>query len=540
MKKIIVLFLTALIILTVLPINAVAASASPTFVVETVEGKVGDTVTVKINTKNNSGIVSLKLLVSYDADVLELANISEKDFAGVSFGPLAANPITVNWVDAIHPNNTTNGTVAELTFKILNTAPIEKTDIEITYDPEDVYDQNFNNVTFGIENGGVNVLQSHNLISIAEVPATCTSTGIKAHQQCDICEKLFMNGNEVEADDIIIEMSEHTLNYVDAQAPTCTEIGWYKYEYCTNCDYTTYYEIAANGHSLNYVSRQEPTCTEIGHNAYEYCTECDYTTYEAIPSSGHTIIYFARVEPKPGITGMLAHEECGVCCKFFIDGQEVSYNNLVIPALPLYESGWKQTSGKWWYQCSDGSRVTGMVTISGKVYYFDSNGWMQIGWQKIGSTWYYFSSSGAMQTNWKKIGGVWYYFYGAGRMRIGWMKISNVWYYFDTSGAMQTGWEKISNVWYYFNKSGAMLTGWQKIGGVWYYFKSSGAMATGWVKDGATWYYMASSGAMQTGWIKQGTTWYYLDSSGAMLAGTSKTIGGKTYTFNASGVCTNP
>ena len=41
-------------------------------------------------------------------------------------------------------------------------------------------------------------------------------------------------------------------------------------------------------------------------------------------------------------------------------------------------------------------------------------------------------------------------------------------------------------------------------------------------------------------WIKDGGSWYYLDAQGYMLANTSRNIGGKTYHFNASGVCTNP
>ena len=35
----------------------------------------------------------------------------------------------------------------------------------------------------------------------------------------------------------------HSIVSVDAQAPTCTEIGWEAYEYCTACDYSTYEEI---------------------------------------------------------------------------------------------------------------------------------------------------------------------------------------------------------------------------------------------------------------------------------------------------------
>ena len=45
---------------------------------------------------------------------------------------------------------------------------------------------------------------------------------------------------------------------------------------------------------------------------------------------------------------------------------------------------------------------------------------------------------------------------------------------------------------------------------------------------------------MKTGWLKDGGKWYYFTSDGAMVAGKSMKIGGKTYNFNSSGVCTNP
>ena len=81
----------------------------------------------------------------------------------------------------------------------------------------------------------------------------------------------------------------HSLVSVDAQAPTCTEIGWEAYEYCTACDYTTYVEKEALNHkdTLVQVEAKAPTCTEIGWDAYEYCTACDYTTYVEIPALGH-------------------------------------------------------------------------------------------------------------------------------------------------------------------------------------------------------------------------------------------------------------
>lgn len=41
----------------------------------------------------------------------------------------------------------------------------------------------------------------------------------------------------------------HNIVSYDAKAPTCTEHGWYAYEECTACDYTTYEAILATAHS---------------------------------------------------------------------------------------------------------------------------------------------------------------------------------------------------------------------------------------------------------------------------------------------------
>ena len=62
----------------------------------------------------------------------------------------------------------------------------------------------------------------------------------------------------------------------------------------------------------------------------------------------------------------------------------------------------------------------------------------------------------------------------------------------------------------------------------------------GWVKK-SCWYYYPSYGKYVTGWNKlswsQGTNWFYFKSDGCMLANTTQTIDGKSYHFNANGVC---
>ncbi len=133
-------------------------SSSAAFVVENVSARAGGTFDVKINTKNNPGIVSIKLLVNYDPSILTLVSAESRDFSGVSFSPVNNRPFVVNWVDAISPNNSTNGTVVVLTFKVKDNAVSgTSTSITVDYNSDDVYDSAYNNVYFGKQNGTVSI-----------------------------------------------------------------------------------------------------------------------------------------------------------------------------------------------------------------------------------------------------------------------------------------------------------------------------------------------------------------------------------------------
>ena len=73
-----------------------------------------------------------------------------------------------------------------------------------------------------------------------------------------------------------------------AQAPTCTEIGWTEYATCKRegCKYSTYVQTSALGHEVERHNAQSATCIEIGWEAYETCACCEYTTYAEIPATG--------------------------------------------------------------------------------------------------------------------------------------------------------------------------------------------------------------------------------------------------------------
>ena len=105
---------------------------------------------------------------------------------------------------------------------------------------------------------------------VKRVEATCAYYGYEEYK-CDECGKPY-----------IILTAEptgaHDLEHHDAQAATCTEIGWNEYDTCNNCDYTTYVEIPALGHDLTHHDAKEPTCTEIGWDAHDGCGRGDCTT----------------------------------------------------------------------------------------------------------------------------------------------------------------------------------------------------------------------------------------------------------------------
>ena len=144
---------------------------SGVFSVGSVKAKPGDTIVIPVSVENNPGIISLKVAVSYDASVLELVSAESGDFVveeqedvtvgSPSFGPVENNPFTISWVDALAPgNNTSNGVVANLTFKVKEDAADGDTEISVSFNPNDVFDYNTENVAFVCKAGTVTVSSS--------------------------------------------------------------------------------------------------------------------------------------------------------------------------------------------------------------------------------------------------------------------------------------------------------------------------------------------------------------------------------------------
>lgn len=117
----------------------------------------------------------------------------------------------------------------------------------------------------------------HDLVHHDKVHADCVTKGHEAYDECSICDYT-----------TYVEIEAYGHNYTWSLInPTCTETGYKRY-LCQSCGDTYDEEDApAYGHYLLYENAVSPTCTSVGHNAYEYCGNCDYTTYEEIPMTEH-------------------------------------------------------------------------------------------------------------------------------------------------------------------------------------------------------------------------------------------------------------
>ena len=211
------------------------------------------------------------------------------------------------------------------------------------------------------------------------------------------------------------------------------------------------------------------------------------------------------------------------------------------------KSGWILEDGLWAY-------YTNGVRARNK-WMQDSQGWCYLGadgymltdeWVKDSVGWCYVGADGYCVTNcWKKDSVGWCYLDANGRMATNqWIKDSVGWCYVGADGYCVTNcWKQDSVGWCYLDANGRMVTNqWIKDSVGWCYVGVDGYCVTNcWKKDSVGWCYLDKNGRMVvSNWVLDGGKWYYCDGNGYMLASTSRYIGGKTYHFNASGVCTNP
>ena len=107
-------------------------------------------------------------------------------------------------------------------------------------------------------------VEGHTLSAVAEKPATCTETGVKAHWKCDECGKLFTDANalhETTEAKLVIEAKGHKLTEVKGAPATCTETGKKAYWKCSVCQ-----KIFSDSEGKNETTEAELIIPAAGHD----------------------------------------------------------------------------------------------------------------------------------------------------------------------------------------------------------------------------------------------------------------------------------
>lgn len=183
-------------------------SKKPTYVdettsvitVERVKGKAGATVNVAVEIKNNPGVAGMQLKLFYDGN-LKLTEVSQgRALGNLDFtvpGDLNANPVVLPW-DGLSADFS-NGTILNLTFEVKEGAPEGFYPIEIECSKSGIYDDNLDDVTFEIINGGVEVVNY--------VPGDINGDGVVGTKDVTVLRRYIAGGYNVTVVDEALDVN---------------------------------------------------------------------------------------------------------------------------------------------------------------------------------------------------------------------------------------------------------------------------------------------------------------------------------------------
>ena len=299
------------------------------FTIGAVTAKAGDTVTVPVEIKNNTGFAGFTLKITADAN-LTLTGIAKGELMEKANSGLFVDNVkggVINWTS--DRNITGDGVLLELTFTVADNAPDGKYEISVALKDDEAsncVDENGRALRAAFEAGSVLVSAAPHVhdYAVTVTAPTCTEKGYTTHTcacgdsyvdtYTDALGHAWDNGKVTkeptetetgvktfactrcgETKTETIPKLTHEHSYKDVvTAPTCTAKGYTTHTCACGDSYVDTY-VDALGHAWdNGKVTKEPTETETGVKTFT-CTRCGETKTEVIPALSHEHSYKAVV-----------------------------------------------------------------------------------------------------------------------------------------------------------------------------------------------------------------------------------------------------
>lgn len=326
LKTMLALLLTAVLLISALPFTASASSAM-TVTVETKNAIAGSTVNLDVKISNNPGFAAISLDIDYDKTNLLLKGFTYNDtaLAGASTTPYNASASTpCLYVVNGSQNISGDFTLATLTFEVkANANNNTSAYVKLTYDPENIYNINEQNISCNTTNGAVDIV-------------TCIPGDINGDEKVNSKDVSRLMQYHAHWDVVVNEPALDTNGDGKLNSKDVTRLM----QYLAHWDVVLYPVV--DGQGLKPVSAKSATCEEDGNTAYWYDSENNKYYKDAaglqeialedtvIKALGHTPITIAGYAPTTTSEGLSDGVKCSVCGKWL-------HEQTIIPKLSANE-----------------------------------------------------------------------------------------------------------------------------------------------------------------------------------------------------------
>ena len=253
MKKFLsILVVAALFVCCMAP--AAFAAAAVQLEVSSAAAATGEEVTLTVSVKD-AKLATYGMRLTWDESALELVGM---EYGEADLGNLTLNPANGMIADSTTRDKTLDGVICTVTFKAIATVSGE---YEVGLDVDNTTAADLTALESEVTAGVVTITAPHTcqLTAVAAKEATCEEAGNVAYDVCEECGKMYIDGVEVTAADVVIPALGHAYDAGVVTTPaTCEKAGVMTYT-CARCGHVKTEAIPALGH--NY---ENGVCTNCG------------------------------------------------------------------------------------------------------------------------------------------------------------------------------------------------------------------------------------------------------------------------------------